>query len=268
MDRVATLILAGEELERRIWASLPLNVRFAELIRRLVFAGTEDDFGRAIYDEFARLKVVGVPDNRAERMTKAKQFGHKAFAVAKSKFHNPEWVKEVMSSFLMRFIVQGGSKGLKPEAGLDSAEGYVITGLIREGLNYAKQQQRRKHREHGMTVYDDEGGEKQMDIPVIHDLEDLAGRFPDQVILKALKEPSLKHDLEKEHPDAPLYVKMVLVDGYHDKKIVGDPKHGVPSMLPHPFNKAGDPLTPQSWDMTYKPKILNVLRKHLQDLFD
>lgn len=259
MNRVAQLIEAADEIRRRLWASIPWGIRVAELFMRLAVS-PQEAFGQGVLLEFEKVGVTGLPakHGRAFPSDIARDIGRKAYGIAMSVTRSPTKAEDVLSSFYVR-LLKGGSHGLAGKE-LHHAEQSILMGVKNEAINLINFTKRRKDIQHSDVRHDDEGGESHVEAPVFHSLEDIEHNFPRDLVMREL--PQMHHELERIHQDAPLYVKMVLLDGMQDKEIVGDPKHGKPSKLPHPVNKRGDPLTPQSWDMTYKPQILQVLKKH------
>jgi hypothetical protein len=250
MDRIARLVTASGDLRRKIWASLPLRIRVAEFFTRLAVS-TADAFGRTMFEIFAKHGVEGVPDPRG---IEARQFGKKVFLNLMSKFHNPSLVEDVMSGFALRFL-ETGVKTLKKDSTLREAENYVLLGATREGLNALRSKQKKREES---DIYVSEGEERRHDLPVFD--EDTA----EQQLRRML--PKVKHKLEAVHPDAPLYLKLSILDGHTDREILGDPEHGVPSLLPHPYGRQGGPLTERLWNTKYKPAIYAVLKDNFGDL--
>lgn len=266
--RTARFIEASSTLRRRIWASLPWHVRLAEFFTRLAVSSA-DAFGRAIYAEFLTHGIVNMPDingqpastfsgaprSLANRLPPGygREFGKKAYGMLINKFHNPTLVEDVLSSFMLRFMEKGAAN-LRAGASRQEAEHYVMQGLTRQALNAIRD----KGKEVSDVYFSGDGEEQKHDL-VIFD-EDSAQRQLARML------PKIKHKLEAIHPDAPLYVKLSVIDGYTDREIIGDPEHGVPSMLPNPVTKTGKPLTQRNWDMSYKDPIFAVLKKSFADL--
>lgn len=247
MDRISRLVVAAGTLRRRIWASLPWGVRIAEFMTRMALTQT-DAYGQAFYEVFLKNDVADVPNPRG---SEAKRFGMRAYKALMSKFHNPQLVEDVLSSFMMRFI-ESGAKHLRDGASLADAENYVLRGLTNEGLNHL-----RKKREVSDT-YVSEGEEKRHELPI----------FDEDTVERQLRRllPRMRSKLEAIHPDAPLYVKLSLIDGHTDQEIIGDVARGIPSMLEHPYGRQGGPLEPRQWSVTYRPQIYAVLKRNFQDL--
>lgn len=251
MNRIARLVTATGDLRRKIWASLPLRIRIADFFSRLAVSSA-DAFGRTMFEIFAKHGIEGVPDPRS---SEARQFGKKVFLNLMSKFHNPSLVEDLMSSFAVRFL-ESGVKNLKKDATLREAENYVLLGVTREGLNVLRS---RRNKPEESDIYVNQGDEMRHDLPIFD--EDTAERQLKRML------PKVKNKLEAVHPDAPLYLKLSILDGYTDREIFGDVAHGVPALLPHPYGRDGKtPLTEKTWSTTYKPQILRVLRDNFGEL--
>jgi hypothetical protein len=288
MDRVAKLVVAAEDLRRRVWASLPWGVRLAELYIRLA-ASSQEAFGNPIYAIFLLAGTKGMPNisgktaeefmaefnakygekdwNAKFKLLSGKlpsnygaDLGKRIFAKVLANSKSTAKAEDIMSKWLMRFMTSG-HKGLEEGGTLSRAENYVFKGVMNDANSAHKSP---SNRERSMDQRNEDGEETEFDIPTSAEVEDLGKILPEGAVHQALKDPKLIRELEKAHEDAPLYVKMVLTDGLDDKSIVGDPRIGLPSKLPHPFNSQGKPLTPQSWDMTYKKKIMHALRDYFE----
>jgi DNA-directed RNA polymerase specialized sigma24 family protein len=247
MDRIAKLVQASGDLRRQLWASLPLQVRLGDFFTRLAVT-TTDAFGEAMYAEFLKRGVQGIPDDYKNR---ARKFGKISYRSMMSRFRHPDFVEEVMMDFMVRFL-SSGSQGIREGSSLRDAEQYVYTGLRRQGLNALK-----KKREVSDIFFSD-GEEGRHELSV----------FDEDTVEQQLKRqlPKLQSKLRAIHPDAPLYVKLSLIDGYSDKEIVGDVANGVESLLKHPYSSTGKPLTPSLWHVGYKAKILKVLQNNFDYL--
>jgi hypothetical protein len=141
---------------------------------------------------------------------------------------------------------------LRPGSSLRDAENYVLRGLTNEALNAL-----RKKREVS-DVYVDEGEEKRHELPIFD--SDTA-----EMQLRRML-PKVRHQLEAVHPDAPLYLKLSIVDGYTDREILGDPAHGIPSLLDTPTSSQGRPLNEKLWNTHYKTRIYDVLRRNFGEV--
>jgi len=275
MDRTAHLIEASVALRRKIWASLPFSLRMADFFSRLAVSTTEA-FGKAVYAEFLTHGVEGMPDINGRSASEfdisrkpvanrlphdyGRAFGKKAYANLMGRLHNPEVAEDVMSNFLVGFLVSG-SDHIRPGASLRDAENYVLTALHHDASNALRSWLRGEGKEVS-DVYqegeDDGGRKKYRDIPVSVDEASME---------KELKRilPRVTSKLNAIHPDGALYIKLSLVDGYTDREILGDEKHGVPSLLTHPYNRLGRPLTQATWEMDYKDRIFKVLKDAMKD---
>jgi len=267
MNRVAHLIQASGSLRRQIWASLPFSVRLADFFSRMAVSTTEA-FGKTIYGEFLAHGITdGMPDINGEPASEfdatrkpianylprgyGREYGKSVFRKLMSKFHQgPQVTEQVMLDFLVDFL-GGGSDALKESYSRRSAERYVMNKLEWNTKNYI-----RKKKETS-DVYFSQGQERRHEIPVFD--EETAERE----LMRQL--PRLKSRLKAIHPDALLYIKLSLIEGYSDREIIGDVARGIESKLTDPYTRQGKPLTEASWGMTYKPKINALLQKSFKD---
>jgi len=253
MDRTAKLVEAAEDLTRRLWASLPWHVRLADFLLRVAVSPAEA-FGIGIYSEFAKHGITGIPDNYKRE---AQAFGKRAYTLLLSKYRNPRMAEEILSEFLLRFMEKGSAK-LNPGTDVKAAENYVLTGVVREGINQLRSMQRR--REDPDVYFSNSDEEVQRETPVFDQDND------ETLLIRALSK--MRPKLERIHPDAALYLKLSLIDGYKDRQIIGDPAHGVKSMLPHPFSSQGKPLNEASWNLTYKKPIMALVKSHFSEQYN
>jgi hypothetical protein len=262
MDRIATLILASQNLARRLYASLPWGLRVADLFLRLAADSTEA-FGRMIFAEFLLRGVTEMPDPGPRWNPKSSKpadtlprgygqdFASRVYKTLIGKFRDPELAENAMVEFMIRFTLQGGSKGLRDKCPLKEAQGYVMTGVVRQGINVVNDKTKQRHREKSITQEDADGEETNLDISDPHAFEDIAELIPEHQLKSLLRELS-----QKVHPDAGLYVKY-LTEGYNEKEIVGDPAHGLQGKLPNYSS------SPQNWNQKVKPKILDFFKRQL-----
>lgn len=265
MERIANLVIASAQLRRQIWASLPISVRIGEFLVRLASSGT-DAFGKTVYAEFIKHGIEGLPDVHGEPASSlagerdlirrlppgyGREFGTKCYRILISKYHNPQMVEDLMSTFMVKFL-GGASDNLKEGSTLRTAEQYVLTSLVHEGINFI-----RKKREISDTYEsgdDDEEVRFENSVPA-------PDESAEQVLNRIL--PKVRSKLKAIHPDAELYVKLSILEGYSDVEIVGDVAEGKPSMLTHPYNASGGPLDNHSWTVLYKKKIYAALKQAL-----
>jgi len=264
MERVAQLIRTAREIRRRIWASLPFRERFAQVLCRLASSST-DAFGTAMYGLFLEHGVEGMPpingkpasewvaQNSVRRLPASygREFGKKAFLSLMRKYHKPEVVEDLLSAFLVRFMAKAGQY-LKPGTSLRQAEAYVMRSLYNDGINLL----RRKRFEVGESTLkrDDEEGPGFLD------------RSPGQNLDEKtiLESPAVQAKLRRIHKSAEQYLRLLL-EGYKDVEILGNPARGVPSMLDHPFNAEGGPLVPSAWNK-YKKMIFQVIKSEYPEI--
>lgn len=221
-----------------------------------------DAFGNAIYAEFLKAGVPGMPDpgprwnpkspRAADSLPRnyGREFGTRAYRLVMKLTGSPERADDVMMDFLVSFV-HNGKKHLNPERGLKDAENFVLKGLA----NQAKMSNRQKTRSRENLIMDqgpmDDG-------PAMQFKDDKALDNLD-VIFPMWRSPKVLNALKRVHPDAPLYLKLLL-DGYVESEIIGDYRKGIPSMLP---TLQAKPITPQAWNYRTKPAIREVLQSFM-----
>lgn len=270
-NRIACLIETSGTLRRRIWASLPFHIRLADFLSRIAVTTTEA-FGKTIYGEFLSRGVVeGMPEIDGKPASEfdvskkpvanrlphnyGKEYGKTVFLKLLHKYKlGPDVTERLMLDYLVGFLDRD-SAGLDPDHDRKYAENYVWRKLHWNFQNYFKRKQ-----EISDIYFSGEGKEQRMDLPIFD--EDTVERQIGRMLSKI--EPRLK----AIHPDAPLYVKLSIIEGFSDYEIIGDEARGIKSKLPHPYNTIGHSLTDSSWNMTYKPKIFDVLKESFSDLVD
>jgi DNA-directed RNA polymerase specialized sigma24 family protein len=259
------------DLSRRIYASLPWGFRIADFFLKLA-SGIVDAFGRVVYAEFIKRGVTGMPDIGAESAAEwqgklkalgtragdklprgyGREFGKKAWRIMLSKTRKPEMVEELMTWVIEKLLSQ--SETIRERVNLAEAEGFILTILKNKAKDEWRSQGRLK--EEGLGEENEEG-DFSGDFLDPHALHRLEQAYSKNWLEKILQEA--RSDLEKIHPDAPLYIDLSL-QGYTLKEIVGDYRIGLPSMLPHVQKK---PVTPQAWEHRTKVNILRVLQQHM-----
>lgn len=262
MERVAQLIRTAAQIRRMIWASLPLWERFAQVVCRLA-SSTTDAFGVAMYGLFVENGVEGMPaingkpasewvaQHSVNRLPAAygREFGKKAFLSLMRKYHKPEIVEDILSAFLVKFMGKA-DQYIKAGTSLRQAEAYVMRSLYNDGINLL----RRKRFELGESTLrrddEDEG-------PGFLDRSPSQGMEPgdEETVLDS---PEMKAKLRRIHPSAEQYVRL-LMEGFSDVEILGNPARGKPSMLDHATNASGGPLTATAW-VRYKKLIFQAIK--------
>jgi len=273
MIRVAQLIRTAGQVRRLIWASLPFRHRLAEVLCKLA-SSTTDVFGTGMYGVFLEHGVEGMPpingkpaqewvaQHSVKRLPSqyGRDFGKKAFASLMLKYHNPEVVEDLLSTFMVRFIEKAG-KYLKPGTSLKEAEAYVMRSLYNEGINAL----RRKRWEVGESMLnrdDDERGGYLDRVPGAEpeeSEEEQEEHFNDLLV-------KLRPKLHRIHQSAEQYLRL-LAQGYSDTEILGNPGHGRQPMLDHPYNANGGALTPSAW-IAYKKKIKDLIYPYIKGRLD
>ena len=268
LTRTARLVEASVTLRRRIWASLPWGVRLAEFFQ--LGAGEHNEgFTRSIFAGFLLNDVTGMPDingkpaadfdihgadigRLANRLPKGYggDFGKRIYIKLFSQFRGPTFVEDTMMTYLVHFMESKAAK-IRPGSTLSESKNFVFRSITNE----AKNALRSKHRETSDVVFDDDGS-KTIDFSVLDET------YGASHLERALRNVSGR--LRQVHPDAELYVKLLL-EGHRANEIIGDPRLNIPSMLPHPYGKQGHPLTVQSWAI-YQKRIMEIMRDQFQDL--
>ena len=188
----AKLASRASDLKRRIYASLPFGYRVAQLLFRLKIA---DDFikrtiGRALYAEFIRAGVAGMPDvsgkpalDLQEKIIKLKmkganilpsgyggRFGGELWGVAAKRLHmrDAEAIADVLQNVMIEVYNRNkGGKDSKLQAvALSSAESYIKWLVGKRALDWLKKPEHSRQQ----SLTDPE-----------------TGRMPDLVDTKALK---------------------------------------------------------------------------------
>jgi hypothetical protein len=263
MDRISHLINIAGTTRRKIWGSLPFSLRVADFFSRLAVTTTAA-FGKTIYSEFLAKGIVkdmpdiyGKPASEFDTSRKpianylpsgyGLAFGKKVFGTLMSKWKfTADITEQLMLDYLVGFLDKG-SEGLEADWDREHAENYVLWKLNKNFQNHYRV------KKEVSDIYFSQGKEKKREIPV----------FDEETAERELKRalPKLQSRLEMVHPDAALYLKLAIIDGHTDREIIGDVAHGVPSLLPTPYSLLGRPLNEKSWSVSFKPKILEILKK-------
>lgn len=176
------------------------------------------------------------------------------------KTKNPAMMQDIMSDAFENLIKSDAWKRIDPSRGLKGAIAYVLTVISRAAIDRWKKNKEDEASD-SLTVTDDDGNETERVVPDLS-ISDVGRMIDVRRVLDLLEDPDVQSDLKNVHPDALLFIRL-LMDGFTQKEILGDPPRGVPSMLPH--WKFG----PSAWqpkpDRGYGPNILRVLRNHALD---
>src|SRR5690606_35074169 len=118
MDRVANLIKSASQLRRSLFASMSWGARVAE-VWMVLSSASIDAFGNAIYAEFLKAGVLGMPDpgprwnpkSPSAAVTVARNHGRESGARAYRRVMkltgSPERADDVMMDFLVSFVHNG-----------------------------------------------------------------------------------------------------------------------------------------------------------------
>lgn len=276
MDRTSALLHTARQLRRRIWASMPRGFQILSVWFQIT-ASAQETLGRLVYAEFLRKGVRDMPDIRGKSADQYVQemgakihdprladklppkygleFGARMYSHLMKGLRKPSDVDEVISRF-MRRLFGGSAKGMHDGLSLRQAENYMLKGLLNEMRNYRDTLGRQE------SLSKEDKGEsevKQVDIRDPQFLEKIEDQFP---IHELIHDPFVQRELRKIHPDAPLYLQLML-EGYNNEEIVGVPTEGQESMLPH---LKAQPMSPQNWHKSKLPKIYQVLKERAQEI--
>lgn len=266
MDRTA-LQLRAAEVRRRIFASLPWQLRLAVVLTQVAAdTGYLLDWARAFGAKFLLAGVEGMPDPGPRWNPNAHDpamtlprgymanFMHAVWGtILKNRWANPQLAEEAIARYLMK--MQEGKIHIDKEkagGGLSSAESYVKWGILQEAKTLAKKQ--RREWEHGQSLED--VGEESKSISMdIEDPESLS-RYQHVLSPRMWKE-WMDYLARHIHPDMPLFLKLRM-EGYDNNEIVGDPKRGInDTMLPH-YKAQGHPMKsdPTYWGDKMTKKLI------------
>lgn len=276
MERLASLQKRASDLRRTLFASQSLSVRIAAVYFTLITGSDSnpllESIGRGLGAVFILKGVTGLPDVRGksaqeflESLPEPKRdvnsliarlpphyldsFAVKIRNAITSKFKSEDLAKRAISQWLPRFIL-GGWKGMHEGVAINAAASYIMSSIQREGMNVIRHDRGHKY-DRSLDEQDEEG----------HTMLNLADPHPSALDLleshrdrPVWESPKVRRILEtKVHPDAPKFLDLRL-EGKGIKEITGDPKHGVPGMLPH-YDKSYE-----HWQFHVMPKIFSVLK--------
>lgn len=159
VSHIAKLASKARQLNRTIYASLPLGYRIAQVMLKLSMS-SQEAFGKAIYAEFIKADITGMPPINGEPAETWKDklkgprgalrlpsgygisLGAKAYAVAVRKLGDPEVVEDALSAVATKLAM--GKMHLNPGDSLSNAERYIISSVMRAGIDAY----RAKHRDY------------------------------------------------------------------------------------------------------------------------
>jgi hypothetical protein len=271
----------ASELRRRLWAAQPSLVKFAAFWHTIFAASSEyGHYGLTIAAMFLVAGVHGMPHIKSkdpsypsdpvEFMKKfnelhgskdwkakvnmvlallpnnygldiAGKMYNEAIAVAR----NPTLAGDAVAKLWMT-LWNGDGKHIKPES-YDSAIRYLKNGIKNTLITELKR------RKKDVYIDDPEKGPE-----MIAPSDPMQHKYH-AIVEREIKNPHVRAELAKIHPDAPRFVELVLEGHSNDKEIIGDPKKGIPSMLPT-YNK-----TYENWKAFIMPKIQKVLMEHFEE---
>jgi DNA-directed RNA polymerase specialized sigma24 family protein len=245
MDKISSLKVAAtqsRELQRKIYASLPLNYRMARLFMVLSADGVTS-FCQGVFGLFLLQGVAGLPpvdptSSLGRALTKGDKnlsrymgsyaqaeishFKNGVLKILGIRARNPAILLDILGDSFENLLHNNAWKRIDPEQGLKAAKNYVFKIINNAAINRYKRN-RRDDSADSLTVMDDESGAVvEEEIPDF-DSADIGGMIDLRRMNDLLEDPEVHEDLEAVHPDALLFVKLLL-DGETQKDILGDRK--------------------------------------------
>lgn len=242
------------DLSRRIYALLPSGYRIAELFTVLAGDGL-DAFGRAVYAEFIKSVVRGMPDvasgkaafdlvqdverRGAEALPVGygRPFASRVFKILVSKFSDAEVVEDAMAQVL--FQVARDKLHIHNGASLHEAEALVVTVALNAARDILRARGRRREQQ---LVRDDD--ETTVDVEDPRAFQRLDKLMPASELRDILRE------LGQVHPRAPEWLRARL-DGQSGQEIAEE-WGTTPSFV-------------SKWQRVYLPKVKKVVEHHLRE---
>jgi hypothetical protein len=271
MDKTAALIRRASDVRRRIFASLPWDVRFAEVWKSIASdAGTFAAWGRAVGKYLLDAGVTEMPppgpgwDAHPGDMRRLPSgyLAHEMAAVYKKLFSeplvrkDPSIASEAVDSFLEK--LHTGRVKILPVP-LEKALKFVLGGCFFAVKDIKRVRVREMAHEESTGRENEEGEAVEIDIAdpnSIKQFQHLQG--------KPLFNEWLAYLGRHTHPDVPLYMNLRM-EGYTNEEIVGCPLKGInETMLPH-YKAEGHPIKsdPTFWG----DKILKDLVRPATEAF-
>ena len=277
------LLLQGEasELRRRLWAAQPSFVKFATFWH-FIFASTAEyeHYGQTIAAIFLVAGVHGMPPIHAKDKTYpsdpvefmkkfneahgAKDWKGKVNAVlgllpsgygrdiagkmyneAIAVARNPTPAGEAVT-WLFAKLWSGEGQHIKPES-YDSAVKYLKVAIRHHLITELKRKKK------DVSIDDEERGPE-----MIAPSDPMQHKYH-AIVEREIKNPKVRAELAKIHPDAVKFVEFVLEGHANEKEIIGDPRKGIPGMLPT-YDKSL-----QNWMAFISPRIQKVLMDHFEE---
>jgi len=261
---IAHLVVRADALQKRIYASLPFEVRLANFFTKIAL-DTVETLGRAIGAEFLLSGVTGMPDpgptwnpeatNPALTLpaTYMKEFASSAYGTLIKKFHDPSLADEAIQRFLLKVTT---TKTIKPVP-RRSAESFVRDGIVKAALDVLRHRRRVEQPEVRLDEPRDDG----------------------RTLADLLDDPRALRDMQRElsprtwklwmgflakhvHVDIPKYIGLSM-QGFTDAEIIGSPTRGQHGMLP---NYTPPPSGPNSYMKSFVYKIPSASKAFFGEL--
>ncbi len=272
----------ASEIRRKLWAAQPPFVKFATFWHTIFAAtGEYEHYGTTIAAMFLLAGVHGMPPIHArdksypsDSVDFMKKFNethgtkdwrakvnailgllpsgygrdiagkmyNEALAVAR----NPAMAGDAVAK-VFEHLWKGDGQHIKAES-YDAATKYLKVAV----RNYLLNELKRKKRD--VSLDDDERKGPEMVAP-----SDPMNHKYHAIIEREIRDPKVRADLAKIHPDAVKFVELVLEGHANEKEIIGDPRKGIPGLLPT-YDKSL-----QNWMAFIGPKIQKVLMEHFEE---
>lgn len=265
-----SLVLAASALRRKVYASLPRGYRLFLCYLKLADQDTSI-LGLTLYAYFLMNGVTGLPpiggkpaqnfigEDLDETIKNikilapgyGKDLGRNLYGWAIKNFKDladeviSETYAKVLKSEAMRDWIQGKN--------LDQAQGYIFTTVENMAKDMWKARKVRKHDE-TESLTNEEGIDRALEDP--SSFKDFEERINIKEVYQGVAKElarSIDPELAK---DVPLYLKLHFEEGYEVSDIFRDKM--LPYLETHPTMKY------PNWKARYEPKILHVLRKHME----
>ena len=288
MITIASLQKRAADVRRALFASLPLGVR--RVYAFSVLADTDlAAIGRTLGLIFIRKKVQGLPDipsgphagpaldfpidklQKPERflpITYLSGFAQSLGEMMRHKY-GPDLAERAIDDWLFYFVVKNSWHNMREGEPLSVVRNYVLRAMEEHARRLRKRQDIKWWS--GTKSIDDvpEGDEGR---GPSHEIADPAAEDAILHGIPAYQRSKIRHKLEHIHPDAPLYLDLLMA-GYKDKEIVlglnaderlpdGTVVPAGKSLLPHLREK---PMGYFNWQKTYRSKIRDLLAEELED---
>lgn len=258
------LAARASKLSRKVYASLPFGYRLARFLLRLA-SGIVDAFGRVVAAEMIKRGVTDMPDigsdpavSWQEKLLKlgpragdalprsyGRKFAQTCWNVGLAKTRKPDVVEEILTSVIEKLV----SRPTLIHEGVTraEAEAFILTLIKNEIIDIQRSKSRWQLSPLGEETEEGDFTGDMLDPESLQRLEDAIPASKLQAILR---------DLERVHPSASEYVRLML-DGYDKNEIAQK------ALLPHMRGPAA-PQALTNWEKRWVPEIRDVFNRHLE----